>query len=227
MTQPYDPNNIFAKILRGEAPCVRVSEDDVSLAFMDIMPRADGHALVVPKTPARNLLDIAPADLARFIPVGAAPRARRQGGHGGRRRCRPAVQRERRRTARLPPAFPRPAALGRRRAAPARRPDRARPTSSKPTPPRFAPRCVASQRAAGARRGRSARALHPFVTPGRLPRARPGATRPAAPRIPMRPTDSHRPHHRHRAVHGEHGRHGAGDFAAGDRARPASRTRSC
>jgi histidine triad (HIT) family protein len=68
MTQPYDPANIFAKILRGEAPCVRVAEDEVSLSFMDIMPRADGHVLVLPKTPARNLFDIAPAELARFIP---------------------------------------------------------------------------------------------------------------------------------------------------------------
>lgn len=68
MTQPYDPNNIFAKILRGEAPCVRVAEDEHSLAFMDIMPRADGHVLVIPKTPARNILDIAPADLSRLIP---------------------------------------------------------------------------------------------------------------------------------------------------------------
>ena len=68
MSQTYDPANIFAKILRGEAPCVRVVEDDVSLAFMDIMPRADGHILVLPKTPARNLLDIPPAALARFIP---------------------------------------------------------------------------------------------------------------------------------------------------------------
>ncbi len=68
MTQPYDSNNIFAKILRGEASCVRVAEDEVSLAFMDIMPRADGHVLIVPKTPARNLFDIAPAALARFIP---------------------------------------------------------------------------------------------------------------------------------------------------------------
>ena len=68
MSQPYDANNIFAKVLRGEAPCVRVAEDEVSLAFMDIMPRADGHVLVLPKTPARNLLDIAPAALARFIP---------------------------------------------------------------------------------------------------------------------------------------------------------------
>ena len=56
MTPTYDPDNIFAKILRGEAPCVKVYEDDVSLAFMDVMPRADGHTLVIPKAPARNLL---------------------------------------------------------------------------------------------------------------------------------------------------------------------------
>lgn len=68
MSASYDPQNIFAKILRGEAPCVRVAEDEVSLAFMDIMPRIEGHTLVIPKTPARNLLDI-PADaLARFMP---------------------------------------------------------------------------------------------------------------------------------------------------------------
>jgi len=65
----YDPQNIFAKILRGAAPCVRVAEDEVSLAFMDIMPRAEGHVLVIPKTPARNLLDIPAAELARFIPA--------------------------------------------------------------------------------------------------------------------------------------------------------------
>ena len=69
MTEPYDPNNIFAKILRGEASCVRVAEDEFSLAFMDIMPRADGHVLVIPKAPARNILDIAPADLARVAPM--------------------------------------------------------------------------------------------------------------------------------------------------------------
>ena len=68
MSAPYDPQNIFAKILRGEAPCVRIAEDEVSLCFMDIMPRADGHALIIPKTPARNLLDIASAELARFMP---------------------------------------------------------------------------------------------------------------------------------------------------------------
>ena len=68
MTPTYDPNNIFAKILRGEAPSVKVYEDDVSLAFLDVMPRAEGHTLVVPKIPARGLLDIAPDDLARFMP---------------------------------------------------------------------------------------------------------------------------------------------------------------
>lgn len=53
----YDDQNIFAKILRGELPCERVYEDEHSLAFMDIMPRADGHVLVIPKTPVRNILD--------------------------------------------------------------------------------------------------------------------------------------------------------------------------
>ncbi len=66
MSQPYDPSNVFAKILRGELPCEKIYEDDATLAFMDIMPRADGHALVIPKAPARTILDIAPADLARL-----------------------------------------------------------------------------------------------------------------------------------------------------------------
>jgi histidine triad (HIT) family protein len=60
----YDPNNIFAKILRGELPCHKVYEDDKVMAFLDIMPRAPGHTLVLPKSPARNLLDVAPDDLA-------------------------------------------------------------------------------------------------------------------------------------------------------------------
>jgi histidine triad (HIT) family protein len=63
----YDPANIFAKILRGELPCHRVYEDEHTLAFMDIMPRAPGHALVLPKAPARNLLDVTPDALARVI----------------------------------------------------------------------------------------------------------------------------------------------------------------
>ena len=53
----YDPDNIFAKILRGEIPSHKIYEDDETFAFMDIMPRADGHHLVIPKTPARNILD--------------------------------------------------------------------------------------------------------------------------------------------------------------------------
>ena len=65
----YDQNNIFAKILRGELPCHKVYEDDRALAFLDIMPRAPGHTLVLPKAPARNLLDIQPADLAHVMQV--------------------------------------------------------------------------------------------------------------------------------------------------------------
>jgi len=65
----YDPNNIFAKILRGELPCHKVYEDDKTLAFLDIMPRAPGHTLVLPKAPARNLLDVDPADLAHVMQV--------------------------------------------------------------------------------------------------------------------------------------------------------------
>jgi len=65
----YDPNNIFAKILRGELPCHKVYEDDKALAFLDIMPRAPGHTLVLPKAPARNILDVAPDDLAHVAKV--------------------------------------------------------------------------------------------------------------------------------------------------------------
>jgi histidine triad (HIT) family protein len=60
----YDTNNIFAKILRGEFPCYKVYEDDHVLAFLDIMPRTPGHTLVIPKAPARNILDIEPEDFA-------------------------------------------------------------------------------------------------------------------------------------------------------------------
>ncbi len=65
----YDPNNIFAKILRGELPCYKVYEDDKAIAFLDIMPRAPGHTLVLPKAPARNLLDIGADDLAHVARV--------------------------------------------------------------------------------------------------------------------------------------------------------------
>src|SRR6185436_18646946 len=60
----YDTNNPFAKILRGEFPCHKVYEDDHVLAFLDIMPRSPGHTLVIPKAPARNILDITPEDYA-------------------------------------------------------------------------------------------------------------------------------------------------------------------
>jgi histidine triad (HIT) family protein len=69
MAEAYDQNNIFAKILRGEAPCIKVFESEAALAFMDIMPRADGHVLVIPKVPARNILDISAEELARFAPA--------------------------------------------------------------------------------------------------------------------------------------------------------------
>ena len=60
----YDPSNIFAKILRGEIPCYKVYENDHVLAFLDIMPRSTGHTLVIPKAPARNILDITAEDFA-------------------------------------------------------------------------------------------------------------------------------------------------------------------
>ena len=63
----YDPNNIFAKILRGEIPCHRVYEDENTLAFMDVMPQADGHTLVIPKMPSRNLLDADPNALGMLM----------------------------------------------------------------------------------------------------------------------------------------------------------------
>ncbi|MDZ4381806.1 MAG: HIT family protein [Parvibaculum sp.] len=56
----YDQNNIFAKILRGEAPCFKVFEDDMTLSFMDVMPQAEGHTLVIPKYPAENIFDLDP-----------------------------------------------------------------------------------------------------------------------------------------------------------------------
>ena len=67
MTEAYDPGNIFARILRGEIPSHKICEDDDSFAFMDIMPRGPGHSLVVPKKPARNLLDVDPAGLAAVM----------------------------------------------------------------------------------------------------------------------------------------------------------------
>lgn len=65
----YDDQNIFARILRGELPAIKVYEDDRVLAFMDIMPQADGHTLVIPKTPAITLLDLDPEVAAYTIQV--------------------------------------------------------------------------------------------------------------------------------------------------------------
>lgn len=65
----YDENNIFAKILRGEIPAIKVYEDEKTFAFMDIMPQADGHTLVIPKYPAITLLDIPSDELAHTIQV--------------------------------------------------------------------------------------------------------------------------------------------------------------
>jgi histidine triad (HIT) family protein len=65
----YDQNNVFAKILRGELPCHKVYEDEKAFAFLDIMPRSAGHTLVIPKAPVRNILDVAPDDLAHVMAV--------------------------------------------------------------------------------------------------------------------------------------------------------------
>ncbi len=65
---PYDPDNIFAKILRGEIPAAKVWEDDHVMAFMDVFPQSEGHVLVIAKTStARNLIEIEPEMLARVI----------------------------------------------------------------------------------------------------------------------------------------------------------------
>ncbi|MFG1421409.1 HIT family protein [Roseixanthobacter liquoris] len=66
-TPPYDPDNIFARIVRGELPCERLYEDAHAIAFMDIMPQSAGHAVVVPKRAGRNLLDTDPAVLGPLM----------------------------------------------------------------------------------------------------------------------------------------------------------------
>ncbi|MBV1703829.1 MAG: HIT domain-containing protein [Hyphomicrobiales bacterium] len=65
----YDPANIFARILRGEIPCHRIYEDEAALAFMDVMPRVEGHALVIPKAASRNLLDAQASTVAAMAPA--------------------------------------------------------------------------------------------------------------------------------------------------------------
>jgi histidine triad (HIT) family protein len=67
MPDAYDPDNIFARILRGEIPSTRVYEDDHVVAFMDVMPQGTGHTLVVPRAASRNLLDADPAGFAALM----------------------------------------------------------------------------------------------------------------------------------------------------------------
>ena len=64
---PYDSDNIFAKIIRGEMPCVKVYEDDNILSFMDVFPQSEGHTLVIPKAPSRNLLETNAKDIGRLL----------------------------------------------------------------------------------------------------------------------------------------------------------------
>ncbi len=63
----YDSNNIFARILRGEIPSIKVYEDDKTLAFMDVMPQSDGHTLVIPKEPAENIFELSPEGAAALM----------------------------------------------------------------------------------------------------------------------------------------------------------------
>ena len=65
----YDESNVFAKVLRGEIPCHKLYEDEDTLAFLDIMPRSEGHALVITKEKASDLFDVSPQALAKLIAV--------------------------------------------------------------------------------------------------------------------------------------------------------------
>lgn len=67
----YDDSNVFARILRGEIPAEKIYEDDDAIAIMDLMPQTDGHCLVIPKAPSRNLLDASDETLAKLMPVAA------------------------------------------------------------------------------------------------------------------------------------------------------------
>ncbi len=68
LTTPYDPNNIFAKMIKGEIPCVKIYEDDDILSFMDIFPQTEGHSLVIPKNAeATNLFEIDAEPLTTLV----------------------------------------------------------------------------------------------------------------------------------------------------------------
>ena len=93
MTMIYESNNIFAKILRGEIPCEKLYEDSDTLAFMDIMPQAEGHCLVIPKKPSTGLLDADPAIFSSLFTTVqkvalAAQKAMQADGVAPRRRTR-------------------------------------------------------------------------------------------------------------------------------------------
>jgi histidine triad (HIT) family protein len=76
----YDNDNLFAKILRGEIPCVKVFEDDIALAFMDVFPQSPGHTLVIPKVAARNFLDLPTEKVGPYLErVQRVARAVREG----------------------------------------------------------------------------------------------------------------------------------------------------
>ncbi|MFI4940743.1 MAG: HIT family protein [Burkholderiales bacterium] len=66
---PYDPQNVFAKILRRELPCIKLYEDEQTLAFMDLMPQTEGHALIIPKEEAAMIFELSPASLAATMLV--------------------------------------------------------------------------------------------------------------------------------------------------------------
>jgi histidine triad (HIT) family protein len=66
-TDPYQPENIFARILRGELPAHKVFEDEVALAFLDVMPQSHGHTLVIPKLPVRGMIDMPPEAWGPFM----------------------------------------------------------------------------------------------------------------------------------------------------------------
>ena len=180
----YDPTNVFAKILRGELPCERIYEDDKTLAFMDIMPRADGHVLVIPKNAGRTILDTPLADLQARYRNRAAGGARREGRDEGRRADHPAVQRAGRRPGGVPPALPHPPALGRAGAAPRRRADGAAdrrlpsmPAASAPrSTPRLGSTAVRARSSRMSRSGARQDARCPYAVDGHARLRRPSRT---------------------------------------------------
>ena len=107
----YDKDNIFARIVRGEIPCHKVFEDADTLAFMDIMPQAEGHTLVVPKAAGEDIFTTPPDSVAAAIRTAQKiARAHQEGVLAARRHDR-AAERARRGPERVPPALPRDPAL--------------------------------------------------------------------------------------------------------------------